>query len=165
MTTLVTVGNTPRPFPRLLRLVTDSLAELPKPVVVQHGPAPFSDPGCLCVEKLPAPEYRRWLEEASLVICHAGQGAMLEAAALRKPIIAVPRLAHLGEHIDDHQIQLAEFFAEHGWVVLPKLGESLAAAAARAAVPSGAPLPDFTGLTDTVMGLIDAEARRRGVKV
>lgn len=164
MTTLVTVGNAPRPFTRLLDLVIASADELPKPIVVQHGPARFDDKRCEAVEKLVATEYRRRLEASSLVICHAGQGALLEAAALGKPIVTLPRLARLGEHIDDHQIEFAEYFVERGWAVMPREGESLTEAAARARPPLDAPSPNFDKLALTVTGIVNEEATRRGLR-
>jgi UDP-N-acetylglucosamine transferase subunit ALG13 len=163
MTTFVTVGNLNRPFTRLLDGVRDVADMLTKPIVVQHGPARFDDPRCVCVEKLSAAEYRATLEAASLVICHAGQGSLLEAAALRKPIVTVPRLARHGEHIDDHQIEFAEYFVERGWAVIPRDGETLAEAAARAVVPVEVPVLGFDALAETVSRFVRREAGELGL--
>ena len=50
-------------------------------------------------------------------MCHAGAGIISAAlAAGRKPIV-VPRRAALGEHVDDHQHQLASKLADWDLVV------------------------------------------------
>ena len=163
MTTFVTVGNLKRPFTRLLDGVRDVIEQLSKPIVVQHGPARFEDPRCVCAEKLLAVEYRATLEAASLVICHASQGSLLEAVALQKPIVTLPRLARHGEHVDDHQIEFAEYFVERGWAVIPRDGETLAEAAARAVPPIDAPVLNFTAVTETVSRFVRMEARDMGL--
>ena len=163
MTTLVTVGNLKRPFTRLLDSVREAVDALSKPIVVQHGPARYEDPRCVCVEKLSAAEYRATLEAASLVICHAGQGSLLEAAALRKPIVTLPRLARHGEHVDDHQIEFAEYFVERGWAVIPRDGETLAEAAERATPPIDAPVLSFAAANETVSRFVQMEASDMGL--
>lgn len=164
MSTLVTVGNSTQPFIRLLNMVAASLDGLPRPVIVQHGPAPFDDRRCVCIGKLPKLDYHRHLANASLVICHAGQGALLEAAALGKAIVTVPRLAELDEHVDDHQIEFAEFFVERGWAVVPSPGETLVEAMARISMPNAAVVPDFTRLSDKVTALMREEAAALGLQ-
>lgn len=54
--------------------------------------------------------------EADLIISHAGTGALISALKLGKQVIAVPRLAEYGEHIDDHQTQIAEVLAAKGYL-------------------------------------------------
>ena len=131
--------------------------------MVQHGPAPFSDERCECATKLSASDYRWRLENASLVVCHAGQGALLEAAALGKSIITVPRLARLGEHVDDHQIEFAGFFEEQGWAVVPASGESLMDAITRIPPQAAVPPPDFARLARKVTELITEQAELLGL--
>ncbi len=44
------------------------------------------------------------------MITHGGTGAIIGAVKKGIKVIAVPRLAQYGEHVDDHQIQLLEQF-------------------------------------------------------
>lgn len=46
-----------------------------------------------------------------------------------KPVIVVPRLAKYGEHVDDHQLQIADSFQELNFVIkcqdVSKLSEAI----------------------------------------
>ena len=48
--------------------------------------------------------------KAYIVITHGGTGAIIGAVKKEKKVIAVPRLAKYGEHVDDHQLQLIKQF-------------------------------------------------------
>ena len=52
------------------------------------------------------------MAQADLVITHAGTGAIIGAVKQGKKVIAVPRLAKYGEHVDDHQLQIVEQFSQ-----------------------------------------------------
>ena len=56
------------------------------------------------------------MKEATLVITHAGTGAIITALKNNKKVIAIPRLAKYGEHVDDHQIQLIEEFKQLNFI-------------------------------------------------
>ena len=45
-----------------------------------------------------------------MVITHGGTGVIIGAVKQGKKVIAVPRLASYGEHVDDHQVQLLREF-------------------------------------------------------
>lgn len=57
-------------------------------------------------------EFAEMQKKADIVITHGGTGAIIGAVKKGKKVIAVPRLAKYGEHVDDHQIQLVEQFNE-----------------------------------------------------
>ena len=59
-------------------------------------------------------EFRNRVENAALVISHAGMGSIITALELGKRIIVMPRQASLGEHRNDHQLATAKRFAEQG---------------------------------------------------
>jgi UDP-N-acetylglucosamine transferase subunit ALG13 len=42
------------------------------------------------------------------VIGHGGTGTILNALKFQVPIVVVPRRHHYGEHVDDHQVELAQ---------------------------------------------------------
>ena len=52
------------------------------------------------------------MDKADIVTTHGGTGAIISAVKKGKKVIAVPRLAKYGEHVDDHQIQLISQFKE-----------------------------------------------------
>lgn len=57
-------------------------------------------------------EYVEVIKKCSIVITHGGTGAIITSLKADKKVIAVPRLAKYGEHVDDHQIQLLKQFKE-----------------------------------------------------
>lgn len=57
-------------------------------------------------------EFAEMEGKADVVITHGGTGAIIGAVKKGKKVIAFPRLAMYGEHVDDHQIQLIEQFNE-----------------------------------------------------
>ncbi len=61
-------------------------------------------------------EFAEYQCKADLIISHGGTGALISALKLGKQVIAVPRLKKFGEHIDDHQIQVASLLADEGYL-------------------------------------------------
>ena len=54
---------------------------------------------------------------ADIVVSHGASGSIMKALNAGKKVIAVTRLEKYGEHINDHQIQNNEAFAENGYVL------------------------------------------------
>lgn len=110
----VTVGTHHQPFPRLI----DALAGLPGgDVVVQHGHS-RSPPGVReAVAFLPFPELMDRLNAADVVVTHAGVGSILLARRSGHTPVVVPRRRRFGEHVDDHQVELAQALAKEGKVL------------------------------------------------
>ena len=53
-------------------------------------------------------EFARAARDADVVVTHAGVGTLLELLGMGiYPVLAVRR-AHRGEHVDDHQIEIAD---------------------------------------------------------
>jgi UDP-N-acetylglucosamine transferase subunit ALG13 len=56
-------------------------------------------------------EFQAKARESDIMIAHAGMGSILTALELAKPIVVMPRHAHLGEDRNDHQ-----------WATVKRLG-------------------------------------------
>lgn len=113
----VTLGTHEQPFPRALAL----LDALPRgaEVVVQHGHT-AARTELADVEWREYVTYEEMLElaaRATDVVCHAGVGTIMTVLGCGKTPIVVPRLRELGEHVDDHQLQITQEFAKAGLVV------------------------------------------------
>jgi UDP-N-acetylglucosamine--N-acetylmuramyl-(pentapeptide) pyrophosphoryl-undecaprenol N-acetylglucosamine transferase len=67
--------------------------------------------------ELPSSYLKAAMADADLVVAHAGIGTMLAAFETGKAPLLVPRRAAFHEHVDDHQIQIAEHLASRGLVV------------------------------------------------
>jgi len=138
---LVTTGSSGAPFDRLLDVV--ERFDVDEEVVVQHGPSAIRPRGATCVEFLPFGRLSELIGRARLVVAHAGVGSILVCIARGRVPIVVPRLAHLGEVVDDHQLVLARRLGAAGSVVcvedpaaLPPLVGLHHAAADASAVPA-----------------------------
>ena len=69
------------------------------------------------VDFLNPDEYQKKLEEADLIITHGGTGSIVKALKANKKVIGVPRLFKYGEHENDHQLQIVDFFANSGLIL------------------------------------------------
>lgn len=129
----VTVGTHHEPFDRLLA----ALGGLPVgEVVVQHGTGAAPAGVARAVAFMPFDEMVECFRAADVVVTHAGVGSILCARREGHTPLVVPRRGDLGEHVDDHQLELTRALAEHGTVV-PVLEVERLAAAVAAAPPRG----------------------------
>ena len=56
-------------------------------------------------------EYNARLQQASVIVAHAGIGSILSALELGKRAIIMPRMSKWGEHRNDHQLATARRFS------------------------------------------------------
>jgi UDP-N-acetylglucosamine transferase subunit ALG13 len=114
----VTVGGDHHPFARLMSWVEDWLVDQGDRVrcIVQHGPA--TPPAG--AEAMPYLDHRDLIEHmtnARAVVSSGGPTTLGEARHLGHRPVAVPRLASLGEHVDDHQRVFTARLQDLGYVV------------------------------------------------
>ncbi len=127
----VTVGTHHQPFERLL----NGLDSLDDDLVVQYGPG---KPPANALRAEPFMSFDAMLKafrEADTVVTHAGVGSIICANREGHIPLVVPRRHELGEHVDDHQVELTRALAERGNVVavwdVDTLAETVAAAPPR----------------------------------
>lgn len=134
LSTFVSVGNATQPFHRLLDAVCELVHQLPQPVFVQYGSAQdfICCPSCHAVAFMEMQAFERQVAEAELLILHAGAGSVIHAVRAGKVPVVMPRRAHLGEHVDDHQLEFARELAAAGKVVMCEDVSELADAVAEA---------------------------------
>lgn len=113
-----TVGTHQDGFPRMLR----ALEALPladgEELVVQHGHGAPPANATRAEAFLPFPAMAELFAAARVVVTHAGVGSILLATRAGHTPIVVPRLARNGEHVDDHQVELARALERDGRVVV-----------------------------------------------
>jgi UDP-N-acetylglucosamine transferase subunit ALG13 len=63
---------------------------------------------------IPADEMHARMAAADLVVAHAGTGTALSCLEVGQKPLLVPRRVARGEHVDDHQVQTAEYLADRG---------------------------------------------------
>lgn len=110
----VTLGSQKFQFDRLLQKIDAMLEEeiITEPVFAQTGYSTYTPKRFEATAFMDRDSFAEKMEQASLVITHAGTGAIVGAVKKGKKVIAVPRLARYGEHVDDHQLQIVEQFSE-----------------------------------------------------
>jgi UDP-N-acetylglucosamine transferase subunit ALG13 len=138
---LCVLGTHGQPFDRAVDWAHAAAGE--RPLVVQHGSTPPrpKESNTTWHELIPYDALVEQMTRADLVICHAGVGTLMTAIDLGSKPLAIARLAQYGEHVDDHQLQIARAFRDAGYVIAC---ESEADTVAAAAVPSS-PVARFPG--------------------
>ena len=128
----VCVGSRDYQFNRLLEALDKLVAsgEVKDKIVAQIGQSEYEPKNYEWHRYLDRDAFKNYQEEADLIISHGGTGALIGALKLEKQVIAVPRLAKYGEHIDDHQTQVSGVLAKNGYLRevldMDKLGEAIA---------------------------------------
>ncbi|WP_203839104.1 glycosyltransferase [Winogradskya humida] len=105
---VVTLGTHERyTFPRLL---THLMGLIPPEweVLWQVGATVVDTMPTGARRQVPMAEMRTALAEADVVISHAGVGSALAAMQAGKRALYVPRRKAHGEHVDDHQVEMAQ---------------------------------------------------------
>lgn len=116
----VTVGSQKFQFDRLLKEMDELVREgiIKEEVYAQIGYSEYVPQCYEYVEFLDRETFASKVEESSTLITHGGTGVIVGALKKGKKVIAVPRLAKYGEHVDDHQLQLLEQFSESGMIIM-----------------------------------------------
>jgi anti-anti-sigma factor len=121
----VTVGTEQYPFNALLDWV-DVLIRygiINQEVVIQYGSSTRLPDRVKINRFLPEKEFVDAIEQADVVIAHCGEGtaALLEDAG--KPYVLVPRTHDFREHVDDHQIEMADDLEKQGIAIARSPGD------------------------------------------
>lgn len=122
----VCVGSRGYQFNRLLREM-DGLVEagrIRESVFAQIGLSDYEPVNYKYKRYMDKNEFVQMQREADLIVSHAGTGILIGALKLGKQVIAVPRRQCYGEHIDDHQFQIASVLEQQGYLrVVWEMGE------------------------------------------
>ena len=110
----VTLGSQKFQFDRLLKKIDELIdaGVITDKVMAQIGASTYIPHGFEYVDFMDREKFAETMDECSVVITHGGTGVIIGAVKKGKKVIAVPRLAKFGEHVDDHQLQLLQQFDE-----------------------------------------------------
>lgn len=89
-------------------------------VIWQVGPTDMAGFPHKYRRDIPSSELLELQKAADLVACHAGTGSIVTALEAGKVPVVIPRSASHGEHIDDHQLDLARHAEAAGLAVVVK---------------------------------------------
>ena len=114
----VTVGSQKFQFNRLLIKIDEIIDKdiIKDKVYAQIGVSDYKPRNYEYTDFMSQDEFNKKLDECTLLISHAGTGVIVNAVKRGKKVIATPRLAKYGEHVDDHQIQLIKQFDELNFI-------------------------------------------------
>ena len=112
----VTVGTQKFQLNRLLKILDDERQD--EKIFAQIGFSTYKPKNFKYKNFLTQKEFSEYIKKASIVITHAGVGSILTAMEYGKPILVFPRLKKYGEHVDDHQLQIAETFMEKKYLIM-----------------------------------------------
>lgn len=121
------VGTQKFPMNRFLQDL-DALIEtgaVTEEIYAQSGTATYQPKHFQYSDYISKETFEQKLEECDLLITHGGVSTIISALKKSKPIIIYPRLAKYGEHVDDHQLQIASSFETKGLVLVYKEGDDL----------------------------------------
>lgn len=115
---LVLLGTQNNSFNRLLEAIQKSIEKkvINDEVIVQAGFTKFESKEMKIFKLIDKKELSKLQDKADLIITHGGVGSIISSLEKGKKVIVVPRLKKYGEHVNDHQIQIAERFEKNGYV-------------------------------------------------
>lgn len=83
-------------------------------VIIQTGHINYKIQTAKHFKFLSGEEFTKIYESARLIVSHAGIGSIITALRNNKPFIIVPRMKKYGEHLDDHQLEIAGEIEKEG---------------------------------------------------
>ena len=115
----VTVGTQKFQFNRLIHSIDKNIniGKISDTVFAQIGNSSYIPQNFSFQRFLSAEEYNEKMSQCDIVVSHSGVATIVKGIQLGKKVIVVPRLKEYGEHVDDHQRQIAEAFAKQNYIV------------------------------------------------
>lgn len=111
----VTVGTDVHDFSRLVKEM-DKIA-LRRKVVMQIGNTVYEPRNAEWFRFETNQRIDELYQKADVIVTHAGAGSIIRSLKNGKVPIVVPRLKKYGEHVNDHQLDLARFLGKRGKVI------------------------------------------------
>lgn len=121
MKIFVTIGTQRFQFDRLLKKIDELIEEKylkSEDLLVQCVYSEYKPKHYETFYMKPQRDIEKIMKDSDLIITHSGTGSIITALSLSKKVIVVPRLKKYGEHVDDHQIELAEVFKEKANIIV-----------------------------------------------
>lgn len=116
----VALGTQKFQFNRLLQMIDQLLAngKITELVFAQIGNSNYKPENFQYATFLDKNEFEEKIRECDVLITHSGVATIIAGLNNNKKVIVVPRLAKYGEHVDDHQVQIAESFFKQNYVIM-----------------------------------------------
>ncbi len=116
----ITVGTQKFQFDRLIRQIDELIEQkkITEDVFAQIGNTEYLPRNYKYQRFLKQDEFDALMKQCSVAITHSGVATIMRALSNNKPVVVVPRLAKFGEHVDNHQLEIAVSFYEQNLVMM-----------------------------------------------
>jgi UDP-N-acetylglucosamine transferase subunit ALG13 len=115
----VTVGTQPNGFLRCLKEVEKLIDQynITEEVVAQIGYTDFETTKYKTIPFTGENEFKEYIKNASVIITHAGSGAIFNSIKAGKKIIAMARLHDFNEMADNHQTEIVKKLSDGRYLI------------------------------------------------
>ena len=110
----VTAGNHFQGFERLLKKVDEIAPRIPHEIVIQKGYSKYVPQNTKYFDFVPMNIAMEYLQKSDLVVSHAGMGTIILCKEYGIPIVIFPRREKFKEHVNDHQMEIAQVLEKRG---------------------------------------------------
>ena len=114
---LCMTGTGPYSFERVTEKLDDLAEKNNWDVFMQLGHSDFMPKHCDFEGLMSRDRLQSLIEKSEVVVCHGGFGSIRDALVLKKPVIAVPRIAELNEVQDNHQEIMVQELEKDGFIM------------------------------------------------
>lgn len=116
----IALGTQKFQFNRLLQMIDNLFDEgkINEPVYAQIGNSDYRPKNFEYGLFLDKNEFENKIKNCDVLITHSGVATIIAGLKNDKKVIVVPRLSKYGEHVDDHQVQIAQSFSEQNYVLM-----------------------------------------------
>lgn len=112
----VTIGTHPDQFDRLIRRIDEIAPKIKEEIIVQRGFTNYTPKNVKYFDF--TDKIDDYYKKARLVIAQSATSLIEFILKYGKPVITVPREAMYKEHINDHQLEFAEYFSKRANVLM-----------------------------------------------
>ena len=115
----VIVGTQGRGFFRCLKAVEALIDKyhIDEEIIAQIGDTKFSTDKFKCIPYVGEEEFKQLIAKSSVVITHAGSGAIFNSIKAGKKVIAMARLKEYNEMRNNHQTELVMKLSKDGYIL------------------------------------------------
>jgi UDP-N-acetylglucosamine transferase subunit ALG13 len=115
---MVAVGTDHHPFDRLVGWVDRWAEAHPEHRCAMQRGTSTAPTSCRSEPYFGYAELQSAMTAASVVVSHGGPATIMDARAVGRLPVVVPRRSDLGEHVDDHQVRFTRWIASRHQIVL-----------------------------------------------
>jgi len=115
---LVLLGTQNNSFIRLVEAIQKNVNNnvIKHEVIIQAGFTKFESDNIKVFKLIDKNELSKLQDRADIIITHGGVGSIISSLKKGKKVIVAPRLKKYGEHVNNHQLQIARRFEQEGYV-------------------------------------------------